>query len=236
MILRPINRQAKEELHKAVSIFEDALPGSPGEEYLNARGIGPKTAKRMRLGYVDPAAPVDGWDRFGHRICVPNLNAHGDPIWAKFRAVNPDAKLKYTQQEGAQSRLFNTLALSAPSDTIILVEGEFDVLTLTAMGLPAVGVPGASKFKTHWKRCFDGYNRIVMFYDDDEPGRDLVKKVKEQLPDVIPIAAPMGCNDINEAYLAGHRETIRSLALGLENHHDDNTRSPDGPDATPPPF
>lgn len=220
-MLKPVQAQAKKELQHAVQVFEQALPGSPGEEYLQARGIGPRTAARLRLGYVDPAAPLDGWERFGHRICIPNLNFNGEPVWAKFRALDPKAKAKYAQQAGAESRLFNTLALSAPGDTIILAEGEFDVLTLTALGLPAVGIPGVTNWKSHFHRCFDGYGRIVLFYDDDEPGRDLVKHVRGKLPDLIPIAAPGGHNDVSDAFMAGHGEAIRALALGTteqENH------------------
>lgn len=242
-IRHPVNRHIKEDIRKALERFEKALPGSPAAEYLNDRHIGQRTAATHRLGYVDPADPLEGWERFATRLAVPYLNAHGDPVWIKFRATpltrpNKDGKImKYSQQEGSEARLFNTQALSMPGDTLCLVEGEFDVITLTALGIPAVGVPGAGSWKAWFHRALQGYERMVLFHDADDIGRDgeragekLVRAVKERIPDIIPIAPPGGFNDISEAFVAGHGEAIRALAFGWErtDHGENNAEGQQG--------
>lgn len=228
-MLKPENSQSKKDLSLAVSAFAEALPGSPGEAYLAERQVGMKTAERMRLGYVDPNNPISGWERFAGRLAIPYLNAKGEAVWVKFRATpenGPDAD-KYAQQAGGRSRLFNTIALSAPGDTLALAEGEFDVITLTALGIPAVGIPGAQNWKSFMARCLDGYKRVVIFYDDDKPGRELVQTVKKKVPDIIALSPPGAHHDVNDAFKAGLGSQIRAMALGLEptstteeNHHE----------------
>lgn len=225
-MLKPSSTASKKVLLEAAEAFQGALPGSPGEEYLTGRGIGEKTAGRLRLGYVSPDAPPEGWERYAGRLAIPYVNAKSEVVWIKFRSTpetKPDFKGevdKYAQEPGGQTRLYNTQALSATGDTLALCEGEFDVITLTALGIPAVGIPGASSWKTWFNRCLQGWGRIVLFYDDDKAGRELVKTVKGKIPDVVPVAAPGGHNDVNEAYMAGLGDRIVALAKGEDEDHE----------------
>lgn len=233
---KPENSLQKRALLRAVETFEAAYAGSPAEEYLESRGIGARTAAAHRVGYVDPERPLEGWERFAGRISLPYLNLNKEPTWAKFRAQPGmgDVKAKYAQQEGGRGRLFNVQALAAPGDLICLTEGETDVMTLTALGIPAVGVPGARAWKSYMSRCLDGYSRVVLWYDDDmkphptkpgkfiSPGKDLVAAIREKMPDVIPLAAPGGHNDVNDAYRAGLGDAIRRLAYGIEDTDNDD--------------
>lgn len=186
----------------------------------------------MMLGFVDPDDPPEGWKRYAGRIAIPYLNVKGDPVWVKFRAtpgLTPDGADKYAQEPGGGTPLFNTRALSAPGDILVLCEGEFDTITLSALGLPAVGIPGANNWKSHFPRCLQGWDRIVMFYDDDKPGRDLVKLVKKQMPDIIPMSPPGGHHDVGEAYEAGLGEAIVALARGIESEQDHDSRAEEAP-------
>ncbi len=139
----------------------------------------------------------------------------------------PDAP-KYTQEAGgSHARLYNTRALAANGDTLALCEGEFDVITLTGLGIPAVGVPGANNWKRWFDRCLQGWDRLVLFYDDDPKGEALVETIKAKLPDIITLSAPGGHNDVNAAYLAGLGDRIIALALG-KDEDDDGTADPHG--------
>ena len=227
-MLRPENARQKAALMRAIDKFEAAYEGSPAEEYMHGRGIMPRTAQAHRVGFVDPARPLEGFERFAGRICIPYLNVNKEPVWAKFRA-NPlvrEFKAKYAQQEGGRGRLFNLPALNHPGDLICLAEGELDVMTLTALGIPAVGVPGSKHWRAYMKRCLDGYGRVVLFYDDDEngAGKALVAAVKASIPDVIALAAPGGYNDLNDAYTNGFGDAIRRLAYGEEEREYDRSR------------
>jgi DNA primase len=226
---RPLHPAVKAEIGEAVAHFHQALPDSVGWEYLEGRKIGRGTARALRLGYVDPSNPREGWERFAGRLAIPYLNPKGDAVWIKFRAThitNPNAKgdvIKYAQQKGEEARLYNTIALTAKSDTLCLVEGEFDAIVLTALGIPAVGIPGAGAFKPHMAKALEGWPRTVLFYDNDpegkngkRPGEALLEAVKAKMPDVIPLVAPGGYNDIGDAYEAGLGEAIKALAYGYE--------------------
>src|SRR5690606_24218121 len=117
-MLRPENARQKAALMRAIDKFEAAYEGSPAEEYMHGRGIMPRTAQAHRVGFVDPARPLEGFERFAGRICIPYLNVNKEPVWAKFRA-NPlvrEFKAKYAQQEGGRGRLFNLPALNHPGD------------------------------------------------------------------------------------------------------------------------
>lgn len=241
---RPLHPAVKAELAKVVHHFHMALPDSPAWEYLESRKIGRGTAKALRLGYVDPANPVEGWERFAGRLAIPYLNPKGDAVWVKFRATHltkPNAKgevVKYTQQAGEEGRLYNTIALSAKGDTLCLVEGEFDAIVLTALGIPAVGIPGTGAFKPHFAKALEGWPRTVLFYDNDPVGKNgkrageaLLGAVKDKMPDVIPLVAPGGHNDIGDAYEAGLGEAIKALAYGYELekiHEQENTEGQQG--------
>lgn len=226
---RPLHPAVKAGIQKAVQHFHMALPGSPGWDYLQGRQIGRGTAQALRLGYVDPADPLEGWERFRGRLAIPYLNPKGDAVWIKFRATqetkpNKEGKVvKYAQQEGEEARLYNTISLTTKGDTLCLVEGEFDAIVLTALGIPAVGIPGAGAFKPHMAKALEGWPRTVLFYDNDpvgkngkEAGKALVSAIKAKMPDVIPMVAPGGHNDIGDAYEAGLGEAIKALAYGYE--------------------
>ena len=222
-MLRPSNSRTKKELERVTAKFHAALPGSPGETYLESREIGRRTVGALRLGYVDPNDPEVGWEQVAGRLAIPYLNYNGDPVWVKFRDLTGTADNKYAQQAGGETRLYNLRALSVSGDTLVLCEGEFDTITMTALGIPAVGIPGANNWKAHHYRILQGYSRYVMFYDDDKPGRELVKTVRAKLPDVIPVAPPGGFHDVSEAYVAGKADDIRRLVKG---DHDEDFDEP----------
>lgn len=222
-MLKPSTAASKKALSEATGRFTEALPGSPGQAYLDSRGIGPRTVERLRLGYVSLEDPPEGWERHAGRIAIPYINAKGEVVWIKFRAtpeLGPDVD-KYSQEPGGGTRLYNTQALSAPGDILVLCEGEFDVITMTALGIPSVGIPGVKNWKTYHHRCLQGWSRIVQFADDDEAGRNLAKRVKAEIPDLIIASPPGGHNDVNEAYVAGLGDRLVVLARGEEYESDE---------------
>jgi hypothetical protein len=62
-------------------------------------------------------------------------------------------------------------------DVLYVVEGEPDAVTATQLGLPAVAVPGAGKFRPEWgERLAQGRARVVVISDCDDPGRKAAAK------------------------------------------------------------
>lgn len=215
--MKPQSRQASSSLQQAAAVFAAAVNAPEAQTYLASRGISEHTAHRQQLGYVAPGTNTPpGFERFTGRLAIPNLCATGKVVGIKFRAItDTDNAGKYDQLAGAETRLFNLNALNRAGNVLALCEGEFDTLTLEELGIPAVGIPGANSWKPHYWRCLEGVERVVMFVDQDDPGRALLKKVQADL-EVVPLAPPSGFHDVNDAVLAGHGDRIRELVFGKE--------------------
>lgn len=214
--MKPLLPSVAESLESATQKFHDALMGGgPAVEFLKVRGFDRATVTRFRLGYVEDN-DTPGFERFQGKLAIPNLCAAGHPVGIKFRELPPaDTERKYDQPAGQQVRLFNLNALNEPTDYIAICEGELDAITMCALGVPAVAVPGVGAWNTkrHW-RLFEGYRRIVLFRDNDEAGDRLVKKVLESDLPVHVVGAPGGHKDVNEAFVAGLGDEIVSIVKG----------------------
>lgn len=203
-------------MESATRAFEAGLVGGPGELYLAGRHIDLRTAQEHRLGYVTTDS-TPGYERFKGMLAIPNICARGTVVSLKFRHIDHDEhERKYDQPAGQVLRLFNTRALLAETDTIVVTEGEMDTITLTGLGIPAVSVPsGANSWnaKRHW-RLLEGYRRVVLFRDNDEAGGELVKKVLDTDLPVQVVAPPHGFKDLNEAHTNGLDAEIIALVNG----------------------
>jgi len=202
-------------LKRAADIFRNDLTGSPAQEYLAGRGVTPDAAAAHRLGFVAGHAGIDPlYSRYVGRLAVPNLNADGVVVQIKFRALDPDAEKKYDQLSLPQ-RLFNLQAVKqSDGSRIALCEGEFDVITCTTLGIPAVGIPGADSWEAHHVRIFSGFDEVVMFAHDDKAGHNLLRKVMGSGLPVKPAKAPGSHADLNDALQEGLGDEIRKAYLG----------------------
>jgi DnaB helicase-like protein/Toprim domain-containing protein len=64
--------------------------------------------------------------------------------------------------------------------TVWLVEGEPDAISATSIGLPAVGIPGASSWRAEWAARFAGKD-VIVCCDSDAPGRGLAARAADDL-------------------------------------------------------
>ncbi len=63
---------------------------------------------------------------------------------------------------------------------VVLVEGESDTQTLWALGIPALGIPGASMFKPEFSALLKGL-KIYIHVEPDQGGQTFLRKVVESL-------------------------------------------------------
>ena len=47
------------------------------------------------------------------------------------------------------------------------------------LGIPTLGVPGATGYKSQWGSLFKDFTRVLIFADGDQPGKDFAAKVAE---------------------------------------------------------
>lgn len=204
-------------LSGAAEAYEKALPGSPAQEYLEARGIDLGSAGTSRLGYVDQ--PVAGHEAYRGMLCIPYWTVAG-VVAVKFRQIEDRPGPKYLWPAGQKSHLYNVKDCLSGRPYMIICEGELDAVVASSVcGLNAVGVAGVSHWKTHHPRVLKSYSPIFIVADNDDkedgsnPGQDLAKRILQDIPHARNVLLPMGM-DISDYVLMHGKDALASL-LGL---------------------
>lgn len=205
--------------------------------YLEPRGIERDAAIGARLGHVcevdDSLASLVGSresaERFVGMMSIPYVTPAG-PMALKFRCLGDhedDCKAaghpKYDSPPSQHPRLYNVRAFQMASDIIAICEGELDALVCTsAVGVPAVGVPGTA-WMDHWPRCFADHAEVLIVVDNDDnvdpqgkrsnPGLKHAKAIHKTLPNARLVLPPLGM-DLGEWVLDAGTDTVRR-AMGL---------------------
>jgi len=87
------------------------------------------------------------------------------------------------------------------------------------VGVPAVGIAGVSQWKQHFPKMFEGFDRVVIFADNDlkedgrNPGMELAKRIKEDLEKSVVISLP-GNKDVNQVFIEDGADWLRERAMG----------------------
>jgi DNA primase len=178
------------------------------EDYLRSRGITMEVARLARLGVV--VEPEVGHEIYQGRLSIPYVTKSG-VVDLRFRSLNPAVEPKYMGLTGADTKMYNVLDVERAGDFIAICEGELDTLTLSAcVGIPCVGVPGANSWKKHYTRLLADFERVYVFADGDQPGKEFATSLSRELPVTI-INFPDG-EDVNSYYIKYGADAIREKA------------------------
>lgn len=135
---------------------------------------------------------------------------HGKLVGQKFRHPGKEFKWK-----GEGSDLLYGMWLYGNGKSITITEGELDALSFSqAMGknFAAVSLPnGTGSVKKCLKRCYDylaGFDKIVLMFDQDDPGRKAVEEAVQMLPAGKVHIATLPEKDANETLLKQGPEAI----------------------------
>jgi len=197
-----LNAEQKALLTEAAKRYADNI--SPqAQSYLQGRGISPQVASTYLLGSV--VEPSVGHEHALDMLSIPYITPSG-VVGIKFRRLD-DGTPKYLWPTGQKIGLFNVGDLHKESDTIAICEGEIDTIILSGcVGIPSVGVAGVSQWKAHFPKLFEPYNKVLIFADNDvkedgrNPGQELAKRIKEDLPAAIVVGLP-GNEDVNDLFM-----------------------------------
>lgn len=185
----------------------DVLPVIP---YLESRGISAEIASRWQLGYV--LEPLGGHEDYQGRLSIPYLTPAGT-VTMKFRCVAHDdcrtmQCVKYLGEPGEVPRLFGVWNLRKDEPVIALCEGELDTIVATSVvGIPAVGVPGSTQWRSYWSHLFDGYDEVVLLRDGDRAGREMSENLAGRLHNLRIVKMPEG-HDVSSFVLAEGRDAL----------------------------
>jgi DNA primase len=167
-----------------------------------------EVARLARLGVV--VEPEVGHEIYLGRLSIPYVTKSG-VVDLRFRSLNPAVEPKYMGLTGADTKMYNVLDIERAGDYIAICEGELDTLTLSAcVGIPCVGVPGANSWKKHYSRLLADFERVYVFADGDQPGKEFATSLSRELPVTI-INFPDG-EDVNSYYIKYGASAIREKA------------------------
>lgn len=203
----------KDLLGQAVRKYQESI--YLAEDYLASRGIPIETARLARLGVVEE--PETGHEAFTGRLAIPYLTKTG-VVDIRFRSLNPAVEPKYMGMVGSDTKMYNVLDIERAGDWIGVCEGELDTLTMSrCIGIPCVGVPGANSWKKHYTRLLADFERVFVFADGDQPGKEFATSLSRELPCTIVNFADG--EDVNSTYIKYGADAIREKA-GLTNEAD----------------
>jgi len=181
------------------------------EDYLASRGITREAARLARFGVV--GEPEIGHETFQGRLCIPYITKSG-VVDLRFRSLNPAVEPKYMGMTGFETKMYNVLDIDRAGDWIGVCEGELDTITLSAcVGIPCIGVPGANSWKKHYTRLLADFERVFVFADGDQPGKEFAASLSRELPVTI-VQMPDG-EDVNSCYVKYGSQYIRER-MGLD--------------------
>jgi DNA primase len=182
------------------------------EDYLASRGITREAARLARLGVVEE--PETGHEQYTGRLSIPYITKTG-VVDLRFRSLNPAVEPKYMGMVGAETKMYNVLDIERAGDWIGVCEGEIDTLTLSALvGIPCIGVPGSNSWKKHYTRLLADFERVFIFADGDEPGREFARGLSKELPATV-VAMEDG-EDVNSSFVKYGADYIRDK-IGLND-------------------
>lgn len=132
---------------------------------------------------------------------------NGEHVNNKYRAY-PE-KGGFRNDKGTDPSFFNIDGVGE-SESVVLVEGELDVLSIQVAGIstPVISVPNGTGSKLD--RCFanagdtfDSVQRVVLAGDADEPGKKLMDEMARRIgrERCFTVEWPKGCNDANDTLL-----------------------------------
>ena len=215
-------------LTAAVRFYAAQLRRNPGaREYLVSRGIGLEASLRLGLGYApghglrehlqaagfagqrlrDSGLFLErGAERFAGMITVPDM-AHGLARWLTGRAVDAGATPRFQAVPGPKPVL--GLARIGPAPPwIVVTEGVFDWLTLTAWGYSAcaaLGTQGMDKVAANLRGC----PRVFLAFDNDDAGREATANLQALLGRRAAVVnLPQGVADVGELAALPHGQLL----------------------------
>ena len=161
------------------TLFDDSAESAEAREYVfKKRCITEGVARKFRLGYVPKRVVGSG---VPGRLILPLHDQHGRLIALTTRDWRPDAHNRGHWHESFEKKFFlygyeESLEKIKSSRTVVVVEGQFDVLRLHAAGVcNAIGLLGSKASWFQIALMLRHASRIRLALDNDDAGRVGVK-------------------------------------------------------------
>src|SRR3990167_8702019 len=181
----------------------------PALEYLRKdRNLADGTIKHFNLGY----------DAEREAIAIP-IFKRGELINIKYRFLSPESKAKYGQEKDCEVWLYNEEGIQdgIKKGGVLVVEGEFDLMSVWQAGLTNVVSPASGKDSYGiWIELLDNIPKVFLAYDNDKPGRETSMKFAERVgvEKCVEVLYPVDIKDANDYFKkftsADYRELLKA--------------------------
>jgi len=135
-------------------------------EYLKGRGLWGAVIHQFKIGQT------------GDEIMFPYFK-NGELVNIKYRGIT---EKKFRQEKNAEPSLFGRDFCTG--DYVILCEGEFDAMSLSQLGEPAVSIPSGAKdtrwIETEWD-FLQKFQKIYLCFDNDAAGQENIFEIVKRL-------------------------------------------------------
>lgn len=177
------------------------------ESYLASRGIVMETAAHFGLGYVPVWFPVEDFQTWlAPGVVIPAFAGQVIPLlWSLEVRVLDGGPLKYHRPKGVSEPVPFGLTQLQDRDTLVIVEGSFDALSVWQVARDEVDVlalRGAHNSLRFWQGYLAGYRRVVVATDADRAGDRIAQDLKAQHP-TWGRCRPLDGTDLNDMLKGG---------------------------------
>lgn len=145
-----------------------------------------------------------------HVIVFPFYDSNGNITYLQGRYINNQNDIRWMNLAGVRSTIFNEIILQdiKQGDRLVITEGLTDAISLVQLGVNAVGIMGASNFKSSYVQKLKNYD-LYIAADNDNGGNKFFERIQDafrQEKTVKRIEFPVEFNDVNDALVGGYFE------------------------------
>jgi len=159
-------------------------------------------AKRLPLDFVRSLGLSELTYLGAQAVAIPYYGTQpGETIATRFRiALEGPDRFRWKKGDHPQPYGIWRLADAQKAGWVLCVEGETDCWTAWYHGVPCLGVPGKSTWKSDWAAYLAGLD-VIIWQEPD--AKDFTRRLGATLPGARVIVAPAGTKDISEAHCQG---------------------------------
>ena len=162
--------------------------------------------------------------RYGNTLRFPYYDESGRVVGFKIKSKKKD----FHYEGGATTTLFGQHLFPTSGKRIVITEGELDAASCYEVmsGWPMVSLPhGAASAKKDLQKqipFLQGYQEIVLFFDNDEAGRTATELASGILPSGrVKVARLDNYKDASDALQAGDADSIRKAIWDAKPYRPD---------------
>ena len=162
--------------------------------------------------------------RYGNTLRFPYYNDGGQVVGFKIKSKKKD----FHYEGGKSDQLFGQHLFPTSGKRIVITEGELDAASCYEVmsGWPMVSLPhGAASAKKDLQKqipFLQGYQEIVLFFDNDDAGRQATELASGILPSGrVKVARLENYKDASDALQAGDTDSIRKAIWDAKPYRPD---------------